>query len=273
MPRIPLIFLLLFIALSPNAKEKRTYKVALSPACPYYCTLDKNKRGYIVDLLELFFKEHKINIEFQTTPYPRLYDSLKTGVSDLALFTSLDLRNFSDFIIFDVTLGVSSAGLVSRKGTTPVILDFIDLKDKILFLAPGSKATEKIKREVSKLNTKPGLVQLITGSRIHDRLIDLVALERAEYAIDDYNVLKYFYSKSEFKDKVVLVTGGGVGIGYSLHAGQVIVADGTPEAAMRLERVLTADPGMGVARHVDAGYQRAIDVAKERGVKIPMLNG
>lgn len=204
MPRIPLIFLLLFIALSPNAKEKRTYKVALSPACPYYCTLDKNKRGYIVDLLELFFKEHKINIEFQTTPYPRLYDSLKTGVSDLALFTSLDLRNFSDFIIFDVTLGVSSAGLVSRKGTTPVILDFIDLKDKILFLAPGSKATEKIKREVSKLNTKPGLVQLITGSRIHDRLIDLVALERAEYAIDDYNVLKYFHSRSAFKDKVVL---------------------------------------------------------------------
>ncbi|MEJ2749489.1 MAG: urocanate hydratase, partial [Anaerolineae bacterium] len=62
-----------------------------------------------------------------------------------------------------------------------------------------------------------------------------------------------------------------VGIGYSLHAGQVIVADGTPEAAARLERVLTVDPGMGVVRHVDAGYQRAIDVAKERGVKIPMM--
>ncbi|HCQ04600.1 MAG TPA: urocanate hydratase, partial [Candidatus Latescibacteria bacterium] len=65
--------------------------------------------------------------------------------------------------------------------------------------------------------------------------------------------------------------GGGVGIGYSLHAGQVIVADGTPEAAKRLERVLTADPGLGVARHVDAGYEEAINVAKERGVKIPMM--
>jgi urocanate hydratase len=62
-----------------------------------------------------------------------------------------------------------------------------------------------------------------------------------------------------------------VGIGYSLHAGQVIVADGTAAAAARLERVLTVDPGLGVARHVDAGYQRAIDVAKERGIKIPML--
>ena len=65
--------------------------------------------------------------------------------------------------------------------------------------------------------------------------------------------------------------GGGVGIGYSLHAGMVIVADGTPEADARLERVLTTDPGMGVIRHADAGYERAIEVARERGVRIPML--
>jgi urocanate hydratase len=61
--------------------------------------------------------------------------------------------------------------------------------------------------------------------------------------------------------------GGGVGMGYSLHAGQVIVADGTEKAAQRLERVLTADPAMGVFRHVDAGYDDAKEVAKERGVK------
>jgi urocanate hydratase len=67
--------------------------------------------------------------------------------------------------------------------------------------------------------------------------------------------------------------GGGVGIGYSLHAGMVIVADGTPEAAARLERVLTTDPGMGVIRHADAGYERAIEVAEERGVRIPMPRG
>jgi urocanate hydratase len=64
--------------------------------------------------------------------------------------------------------------------------------------------------------------------------------------------------------------GGGVGIGYSLHAGMVVVADGTPEAAARLERVLTSDPGMGVIRHADAGYERALEVASERGVRIPM---
>jgi urocanate hydratase len=66
--------------------------------------------------------------------------------------------------------------------------------------------------------------------------------------------------------------GGGVGIGYSIHAGQVIVADGTPEAAVRLERVLTADPWTAIIRHVDAGYERAIEVARRHGLKVPMLN-
>ena len=66
--------------------------------------------------------------------------------------------------------------------------------------------------------------------------------------------------------------GGGVGMGYSIHAGMVAVADGTREAAARLQRVLTADPGTGVMRHADAGYQRAVDVARQRGVRIPMLD-
>ncbi|MBS4210220.1 urocanate hydratase [Bacillus sp. FJAT-50079] len=66
--------------------------------------------------------------------------------------------------------------------------------------------------------------------------------------------------------------GGGVGMGYSLHAGMVIVADGTKEAEVRLERVLTTDPGMGVVRHVDAGYELAKKTAREKGINIPMMN-
>ena len=66
--------------------------------------------------------------------------------------------------------------------------------------------------------------------------------------------------------------GGGVGMGYSMHAGQVIVVDGTEDAARRIERTLTSDPGMGVIRHVDAGYKRAIDVAHEKGITIPLLS-
>jgi urocanate hydratase len=90
-------------------------------------------------------------------------------------------------------------------------------------------------------------------------------------AIADWPILNALINAVSGATWVSYHHGGGVGIGYSLHAGQVIVADGTPQAAARLERVLTVDPGMGVVRHVDAGYQRAINVAKERGVKVPMM--
>jgi urocanate hydratase len=90
-------------------------------------------------------------------------------------------------------------------------------------------------------------------------------------AIADWAILNALINTAAGATWVSFHHGGGVGIGYSLHAGQVIVADGTPEAAERLERVLTVDPGMGVVRHVDAGYEEAIAVAKERGVQIPML--
>src|SRR5580765_7462906 len=66
--------------------------------------------------------------------------------------------------------------------------------------------------------------------------------------------------------------GGGVGIGYILHAGQVIVADGTPEAAKRTERVLPTDPGMGIIRHADAGYEEAVEFGSKNGVNFPMRN-
>jgi urocanate hydratase len=91
-------------------------------------------------------------------------------------------------------------------------------------------------------------------------------------AIADWPILNALLNTASGASWVSVHHGGGVGIGYSIHAGQVIVADGTPEAARRLERVLTNDPGIGVARHVDAGYDLARQVAQEKGVKIPMMN-
>jgi urocanate hydratase len=91
-------------------------------------------------------------------------------------------------------------------------------------------------------------------------------------AIADWPILNALLNTASGASWVSVHHGGGVGIGYSIHAGQVIVADGTPEASRRLERVLTNDPGIGVARHVDAGYDLARQVAKEKGVKIPMMN-
>jgi urocanate hydratase len=92
-------------------------------------------------------------------------------------------------------------------------------------------------------------------------------------AVADWPLLNALVNTAAGATWVSIHHGGGTGIGYSQHAGMVVVADGTELAAEKLARVLTTDPGMGVIRHVDAGYERAIDVAEERGVQIPLREG
>ncbi len=98
------------------------------------------------------------------------------------------------------------------------------------------------------------------------------AMRDGSDAIADWPLLNAMINAVGGATWVSIHHGGGVGIGYSLHAGQVIVADGTPEAARRLERVLTSDPGMGVVRHADAGYPEAISFAREHGIDLPMID-
>ncbi|MBX3085762.1 MAG: urocanate hydratase [Anaerolineae bacterium] len=98
------------------------------------------------------------------------------------------------------------------------------------------------------------------------------AMRDGSDAISDWPILNLLINAVGGATWVSFHHGGGVGIGYSQHAGQVIVADGTDAAAKRLERVLTTDPGMGIVRHADAGYPEAIAAAQRHGVQIPMLN-
>jgi urocanate hydratase len=90
-------------------------------------------------------------------------------------------------------------------------------------------------------------------------------------AIADWPMLNALINTAAGADLIAIHNGGGVGIGYSTHAGMIVVADGTKDAEERLERVLTTDPGMGIVRHADAGYPEAIRVAKKKKVKMPML--
>ena len=90
-------------------------------------------------------------------------------------------------------------------------------------------------------------------------------------AIADWPLLNAMLNTACGASWVSLHHGGGVGIGYSIHAGMVTVADGTDAGERRLRRVLTADPGTGVMRHADAGYDDAVAIARERGVDLPML--
>ena len=137
---------------------------------------------------------------------------------------------------------------------------------------------------------KAGLLfnQLVTDGRVKAPLVigrdhldcgsvaspnrETEAMKDGSDAISDWAILNAMVNVASGASWVSFHHGGGVGIGFSQHAGQVIVADGTPEAAARLERVLTNDPAMGVFRHVDAGYDEASDCAHRSGVKIPMSN-
>ncbi|MDN5604363.1 MAG: urocanate hydratase, partial [Kocuria sp.] len=99
------------------------------------------------------------------------------------------------------------------------------------------------------------------------------AMKDGSDAVADWPLLNALVNTSSGASWVSIHHGGGVGMGRSIHAGQVCIADGSELAAQKLERVLTNDPGMGVIRHVDAGYEHAATVAEERGVRIPMTEG
>src|SRR6185503_15417723 len=91
-------------------------------------------------------------------------------------------------------------------------------------------------------------------------------------AVADWPILNALLNAVAGATWVSVHHGGGVGMGYSIHAGMVVVADGTDRAAARLQRVLTTDPCTGVMRRADAGYRRAIEVARERGVRTPLVD-
>ncbi|PYQ32569.1 MAG: urocanate hydratase [Acidobacteria bacterium] len=155
-------------------------------------------------------------------------------------------------------------------------VEFQGLPARICWLGYGerSKAGALFNRLVAEKKVKAPIVigrdHLDAGS-VASPNRETEGMKDGSDAIADWPILNALLNAVAGASWVSVHHGGGVGIGYSIHAGMVIVADGTPAAAERLERVLTADPGTGVMRHADAGYERAIEVAKERGVDIPMM--
>ena len=115
-----------------------------------------------------------------------------------------------------------------------------------------------------------GRDHLDTGS-VASPFRETEAMKDGSDAIADWPILNALLNTAGGATWVSVHHGGGVGMGYSLHAGQVTVADGTELADRRLERVLTNDPGIGVARHVDAGYEEAKQTAREKGIRTPLV--
>jgi urocanate hydratase len=155
-------------------------------------------------------------------------------------------------------------------------VQFQGLPARICWLGYGERAemgeaiNELVRRGDLKAPIAIGRDHLDTGS-VASPYRETEGMKDGSDAVADWPILNALLNTASGASWVSFHHGGGVGIGYSLHAGQVSVADGTDEAAQRLNRVLTNDPGTGIARHVDAGYEEAVDTARGKGVQIPML--
>ena len=156
-------------------------------------------------------------------------------------------------------------------------VQFQGLPARICWLGYGERAEygERINELVKKGEVSAPIVigrdHLDCGSVASPRR-ETEGMKDGSDAIADWPILNALLNAASGATWVSFHHGGGVGIGQSLHAGMVIVADGTDAASRRLQRVLTCDPGMGIVRHVDAGYPEAIEVAKNKGVNIPMIH-
>ena len=156
-------------------------------------------------------------------------------------------------------------------------IHFQGLPARICWLGYGERAemgeaiNELVRRGDLKAPIAIGRDHLDTGS-VASPFRETEGMKDGSDAVADWPILNALLNTASGASWVSFHHGGGVGIGYSLHAGQVSVADGTDEAAKRLNRVLTNDPGTGIARHVDAGYEEAIETARGKGVKIPMMD-
>ncbi len=154
---------------------------------------------------------------------------------------------------------------------------FQGLPARICWLGQGDRAkfgvamNDLVARGELKAPIVIGRDHLDTGS-VASPFRETEAMKDGSDAIADWAILNALLNTASGASWVSFHHGGGVGIGNSLHAGQVLVADGTPEMRKRIERVLTNDPGIGVARHADAGYERALQTAQEQGIRLPMIN-
>jgi len=154
-------------------------------------------------------------------------------------------------------------------------IHFQGLPSRICWLGYGERArfglaiNDLVKSGKLKAPVVMGRDHLDCGS-VASPFRETEAMKDGSDAVADWPLLNAMLNTASGASWVSIHNGGGVGIGYSQHAGQVTVADGTPEMAKRIERVLTNDPGIGVARHVDAGYEDAEKFAQESGVRIPM---
>jgi len=195
---------------------------------------------------------------------PFRWVALSGEASDIAVTDDLVLELFPDNKILSRWINLA------RKR-----IRFQGLPARICWLGYGERAqfglamNELVKKGTLKAPIVIGRDHLDTGS-VASPFRETESMKDGSDAVADWPLLNAMLNTASGASWVSIHNGGGVGIGYSLHAGQVTVADGSDEMAKRIERVLTNDPGIGVARHADAGYDEAVSFAAKKGIKVPM---
>jgi urocanate hydratase len=195
---------------------------------------------------------------------PFRWAALSGEASDIAITDDLVLQMFPDDQVLSRWINLA------RKR-----IKFQGLPSRICWLGYGERAefglaiNDLVKKGKIKAPIVIGRDHLDTGS-VASPYRETEAMKDGSDAIADWPLLNAMLNTASGASWVSIHNGGGVGIGYSQHAGQVTVADGTDAMAKRIERVLTNDPGIGVARHVDAGYEQAQEFAAKSGIKVPM---
>ena len=195
---------------------------------------------------------------------PFRWVALSGDAADIAVTDRVMIEEFSD-----------DAALVRWIAAAGEKVKFQGLPARICWLGYGERAragrrlNELVRTGAVKAPIVIGRDHLDSGS-VASPYRETESMADGSDAIADWPLLNALVNTASGATWVSIHHGGGVGMGRSIHAGQVTVADGTDLAAQKLARVLTNDPGMGVIRHVDAGYERASAVAAERGVRIPM---
>jgi len=195
---------------------------------------------------------------------PFRWVALSGEASDIAVTDDLVLQLFPDNKILSRWINLARKRI--RFQGLPARICWLGYEERAQF---GMAMNELVKKGVLKAPIVIGRDHLDTGS-VASPFRETESMKDGSDAVADWPLLNALLNTASGASWVSIHNGGGVGIGYSLHAGQVTVADGTPEMAARIERVLTNDPGIGVARHADAGYDEAVSFAAKKGIKVPM---
>jgi ABC-type amino acid transport substrate-binding protein len=198
---IKLVFIL--IAFS-SLVEASVLTVNAEYNCPYFCDEKvTKKKGYLFEILTLFFEStgNKLNVNY--IPFPRIFSKLKTDNHQLGVLPLIDINNNSLIRSFTSSVGINFSAIALRTKNDFDYIGINDLKGKKISLRPGGLEAEQIRKKLSIVNNGKDLISTVSGSNINRRMLMMLSHKRVDVVVSDYNVLRYLNSNPSFGELIV----------------------------------------------------------------------